>query len=312
MAEVLLDLIAQNWTGPVGAVKRGLKPGEAPDAAWTRSMPIAETIDKNRLSHNFGRQAARYDQYAVVQRRLARELVHTLQASGERYTRILEIGCGTGYLTSLLRQAFPQAHLTALDLAPAAIQTAQTRLAGVSGIEWLVADGEQEPPARYDLITSSSVFQWFGQPARACHRYYRALLPGGMLAFATLGPRTFGELAASFARAGELLPEIPVPIIPAQNFANRRDWQEYLQLAGFRGIAWREEIWQEIYPDLWAFLRAVRGMGATSTRPVFLSRRLLALMADHYQHSFSRAGGIQVSYEVMWLHGNKPLVKESW
>ena len=30
-------------------------------------------------------------------------------------------------------------------------------------IEWLAADGEQVVPGRFDLITASSVFQWFTQ-----------------------------------------------------------------------------------------------------------------------------------------------------
>ncbi len=274
---------------------------------WIRREVIPESVDKIRLGHNFGRQAARYDQFAVVQRRLAEELVDSLAKSGQPFDRILEIGCGTGYLTGLLRRAFPQARITALDLAPAALQAAQARLAGAGGIAWLVADGEQEVPGRYDLITSSSVFQWFSRPDLACRRYYQALTPGGVLAFATLGPLTFQELAQSFAQAGRFWPGLAVPDIPARHFASGQDWQEFLEKTGFEDISRRQEVWPEVYPDLWAFLRAVRGMGATSSRPQFLPRRLLATMADHYYGNFSQAGGIRVTYEVMWLQGRKPV-----
>jgi len=273
---------------------------------WCRhEMPPAK-VDKIRLQHNFGRQAARYDQFAVVQRRLAEILVESLLNSGQSFDRILEIGCGTGYLTGLLRRAFPQARLTALDLAPAAVQAAQARLADTGGIDWLIADGEQEVPGCFDLLTSSSVFQWFSQPAQACQRYFQALRPGGVLAFATLGPLTFQELAQSFVQAGKLWPELPVPDIPARHFADGQDWQEFMVQAGFQDIGRRQEVWPEVYADLWAFLRAVRGMGATSTRPQFLPRRLLAAMAAYYHDNFSRPGGIQVTYEVMWLQGRKP------
>ncbi|MGQ9921169.1 MAG: methyltransferase [Desulfobacca sp.] len=279
--------------------------------SWCRPEAIPAKVDKVRLQHNFGRQVARYDQYATVQRRLAADLVDDLCSTGEQFGRILEIGCGTGYLTSLLRRAFPQARLTALDLAPAAVHIAQARLAGASGIDWLVGDGEKEVPGRFDLITSSAVFQWFSQPAQACRRYYQALTPGGVLAFATLGPLTFQELAQSFLRAGELWPELARPEIPAQHFASGQDWQEFLTQAEFQDIRRRQEVWPEVYPDLWAFLRAVRGMGATSTRPQFLPRRLLAAMASHYYGNFSCSGGIRVTYEVMWLWGRKPAGGES-
>ena len=84
--------------------------------------------EKRRLGHNFGRQAAKYDRYAAVQRRLADELVRTLEQHPKNFDSILEIGCGTGYFTHLLRRAFPKARITALDLTPAILQAARTRL----------------------------------------------------------------------------------------------------------------------------------------------------------------------------------------
>jgi malonyl-CoA O-methyltransferase len=261
--------------------------------------------DKHRLGHNFGRQAAQYDRYALVQRRLAEQLVHSLEQQSGKFARILEIGCGTGYLTGLLHQAFPGAQITAMDLAPAALHNARTRLAGIDAIEWLVADGEQVVPGRFDLITASSVFQWFTQPRQACRLYWEHLNPGGLLAFTTLGPLTFRELAVSFAQAGERFPKLTLPVIPAQNFAQGQDWGVFLQQAGFADIAREEELWLEGYPDLWAFLRAVRGMGATSTRPAFIPRRLLAAAVDYYERCFRRNGTIQVTYEIISLRGIK-------
>ena len=261
--------------------------------------------DKHRLRHNFGRQAAQYDRYALVQRRLAEQLVQSLAQQPGKFARILEIGCGTGYLTELLRQAFPDALITAIDLAPAALQAARTRLVAAEGIEWLAADGEQVVPGQFDLITASSVFQWFTQARQACRLYWEHLNPGGLLAFTTLGPLTFQELAASFSHAGARFPELTLPLIPAQNFAPGQEWAGFMQQAGFANITLQEELWLEGYPDLWAFLRAVRGMGATSTRPVFLPRRLLTAVVSHYESCFRRNGTIQVSYEIISVKGVK-------
>lgn len=261
--------------------------------------------DKHRLGHNFGRQAARYDRYALVQRRLADQLIQTLEQHPGNFSRILEIGCGTGYLTGLLRQTFPEAHITAVDLAPANVHTARTRLAAAQGIRWLVADGEQLASGRYDLITASSVFQWFSQPRRACRLYWQHLQVGGLLAFTSLGPLTFRELATSFSRAGAQFPAMTPPEIPAQRFAASRDWRDFLQQAGFSHIACRDELWLEGYPDPWDFLRAVRGMGATTTRPAFLPRRLLTAVVEQYEQCFRRNGTIQVTYEVISVQGTK-------
>jgi malonyl-CoA O-methyltransferase len=267
-------------------------------------------LDKHRLGHNFGRQAAHYDRYALVQQRLAEELVESLAGRRQQFHRILEIGCGTGYLTGLLRQAYPQAHLTALDLAPAAVETARARLAG-QDIHWMVADGEQAVPGHFDLITASSVFQWFSQPRRACRLYGEHLQPGGLLAFTTLGPLTFRELAASFDLAGKLFPDSPLPAIPARNFVAGGQWGNFLEEAGFSLVRVAAELRPEGYPDMLAFLKAVRGMGATSTRPAFVPRKLLAAAMAHYDRRFRHNGTIEVTYEVIRVTGEKPLAGRS-
>jgi malonyl-CoA O-methyltransferase len=261
--------------------------------------------DKQRLGHNFGRQAGRYDRYAIVQRRLADQLIQTLMQQAENFDRILEIGCGTGYLTYLLRRSFPRAQITAVDLAPEVLQAAQARLGDAAGIDWLVTDGEHELPGTFDLITASSVFQWLSQPGRACRLYWEHLHPGGVLAFTSLGPQTFRELAASFAQAGARFPDLTAPVIPAQGFAGGAKWGDYLQQAGFSDIAWHDDLWLEHYADTWAFLRAVQGMGATSTSPIFLPRRLLTAAIKHYERTYRSNGAIQVTFEVIAARARK-------
>jgi malonyl-CoA O-methyltransferase len=261
--------------------------------------------DKQRLGHNFGRQAGRYDRYAIVQRRLADQLIQTLMQQAENFDRILEIGCGTGYLTYLLRRSFPRAQITAVDLAPEVLQAAQARLGDAAGIDWLVTDGEHELPGTFDLITASSVFQWLSQPGRACRLYSEHLHPGGVLAFTSLGPQTFRELADSFAQAGARFPDLTAPVIPAQGFAGGAKWGDYLQQAGFSDIAWHDDLWLEHYADTWAFLRAVQGMGATSTSPIFLPRRLLTAAIKHYERTYRSNGAIQVTFEVIAARARK-------
>lgn len=75
--------------------------------------------------------------------------------------RILDIGCGTGSGTVLVKQKFPDAEVIGLDLSPymlvVAEQKAQT--AGLS-IQWRHAPAEQTnfPASSFDLVTASLLF----------------------------------------------------------------------------------------------------------------------------------------------------------
>ena len=62
-------------------------------------------------------------------KKMAHSLLSILK---ERYSetasiRILELGCGTGYVTEQLSKLFPKAHITAVDFAESMIAIAQTR-----------------------------------------------------------------------------------------------------------------------------------------------------------------------------------------
>ncbi len=263
-------------------------------------------IDKRKLGRNFGRQARRYDHYARVQQAMAARLVERLRALKTDFRRILEVGCGTGYLTGLLCRAFPQARVTALDLSPALLAAARRRLGNAAPVQWLAADGEAFVPGNYDLITSNSVFQWFTRVPETCRNYREHLTPGGWLAFATLGPGTFRELTESMAAAQRLHPELTAPVIPASRFLGAADWQASLKGAGFAGVLVEDDLTVEGYPTLLDFLKAVRGMGATGTAPAYLSRKLLTALAAHYDAAFRTNGLIPVSYEVIFSQAQRP------
>lgn len=96
---------------------------------------------------------------------------------------ILEIGCGTGYLTKLLHDAYPQAKLTAVDIAPGMIEKAKQRL-NDAPITWLCADIEEaELHETYDLIISNATFQWLMTPKQTIAKLAKQRNERGQLLF---------------------------------------------------------------------------------------------------------------------------------
>ena len=260
---------------------------------------------KQGIRRNFARRAGSYDRHAGMQRLMAQSLVAAVGERLARARRILEIGCGTGYLTQLLRQANGEARLVALDLDAALVAAARRRLGPEAGVSWLVADGETPIRGEYDLIIANATFQWFTRPGETLAAYYRGLVPGGVLAFSTLGPRTFQELAGALAQAARSLELPAAPPIPAQGFGDREAWADRLARAGFRKTRLAREMVTTTFPSVPEFLKALQATGATNPRPGPFSPRLLTALIAAYQASYGRDGAIPVCYEMIWAVAQK-------
>jgi malonyl-CoA O-methyltransferase len=260
---------------------------------------------KHGIRRNFARRVKSYDRHACMQRLMAHGLLEVAQKMVVRSRRILEIGCGTGYLTQLLRQANQEARLVALDLDASLVDAARQRLGPAAGVEWLVADGESPLKGEYDLIIANASFQWFTKPAATMAAYYRSLAPGGTLSFSTLGPGTFRELAGALAQAAESLKLPNAPKIPAQDFSDRETWSERLHRAGFRQVQLAREMVTSTFPSVREFLRDLQATGATNPRPSPFSPRLLTAMIAAYQARYSKDDAIPASYEMIWVVAQK-------
>ncbi len=92
--------------------------------------------------------------------------------------RILDLGCGTGSTTLMLKRTFPHAHVVGVDLSPYMLVVAEDKAhkAGLN-IQWKHSSAEHTgfPDASFDLITIALVFHET-PPAiarkilRECHR----------------------------------------------------------------------------------------------------------------------------------------------
>jgi len=281
-------------SGPVAQASRLWKP-LAPFPQETSFMEI-----KQGIRRNFARRAASYDRYAGTQRLMAQRLMALMEEFVPRAARILEIGCGTGYLTWQLQQANPAARVVALDLDMALVDAARRRLGPDSGVAWLVADGETWARGCFDLIVANAVFQWLTRPGATLAVYFESLAPGGVLAFSTLGPRTFQELGASLRQAANGLNLTVVPEIPAQGFLAEEAWSRLLGQAGFAQLRLTRKLLTVNFPTVRDFLKALQATGATNPDPRPFSPRLLKSLIAAYEAGFAQNGSIPVTYEIIW------------
>jgi malonyl-CoA O-methyltransferase len=139
---------------------------------------------------------------------MAEELVTIIKQRKHCYDeniRILDIGCGTGYLTKQLADLFPSSKITAIDIAPGMIDIVKSEI-NRDNIDYICADIEEfEFTANYDLIISNATFQWLNHPEKTLKKLYKALNPNSVLCFSTFGEDTFRELYESFEISGKTL-----------------------------------------------------------------------------------------------------------
>lgn len=264
-----------------------------------------ETVIKQGIRRNFARRVGSYDRHACVQRHMAQGLLALLAERLPRAGRLLEIGCGTGHFTQLLKQSCNGASLVALDLDAALVAAAARRLGAAARVAWLVADGETLSRGHFDAIVANAAFQWLTRPADSLASYFRLLRPGGWLAFSSLGPGTFRELAASLEQAGAALGLAGRPALAAEGFADEPRWSGLLQEAGFGEIQLNRELVTTTYPSVPVFLKSLQATGATNPQPRPFSPRLLKALVRAYQEGYGCNGSIPVTYEIIWCVARK-------
>jgi trans-aconitate 2-methyltransferase len=107
----------------------------------------------------------------------------------ERPGHIVDLGCGTGNVTALLRRAWPEARVTGVDASAAMLDRAR---ASDPGVEWRQAEiARWTPAAPVDLLFSNAALHWLDGHASLFPRLLGLVAPGGVLAIQI--PRNFGE-----------------------------------------------------------------------------------------------------------------------
>ncbi len=175
----------------------------------------------SRVRRNFSRGASSYDAAASFQSSVAGSLAAMLSAElhgrhGEPL-KILELGCGTGLLSSRILKLLPSASLLASDLSPEMLEVCGAKLSNdikLGRLNLLPHDFEEPLPGGagpFDIAISSLAFQWSSDLKALSARIKACLKPGGSLFVSLPLDGSLAEIYAAFERCGERFPGLPLP-----------------------------------------------------------------------------------------------------
>lgn len=254
------------------------------------------------VAARFSAAAGSYDEQSGVQRAVAQRLMGLLRNPAE-VPQLLEVGCGTGVLTSLLARRFPKAEIHAVDVASAMIDRARERLGDTGRIHWHVADARTiEMDRAFPLIVSSSALHWMVPLEHIVVKLAALLEPDGCLAAALMLKGTLRELHAARLRVA---PGKSVRVhLPEAESVLAAVEQASLHVAQ----AEREELRVQ-YDSAADFIRSLHELGVTAQAPPghsLLSRAELdQLIADYNRDHAGSEGGVTATYQVLYIKAIK-------
>lgn len=302
------------------------------DNQLSHRLSAPHVIAKPRIEAEFGKNAGQYDALAKVQRTIADHLIDSMiiplkdKLKDSKKLRILDAGCGTGYLASrlqaslqpLLQQTSLQMHqgidigqleITAFDLSKEMLEVAMAKgcydrsLQGdiemLSMMRDSLVDPIVDPITPYDFVMSSLAVQW-------CHHFETALTALQSIAnvaqkyvgredeahqrpnvyITTLLKGTLQELEKAFERVDN-----ETHIL---RFETKSDVVSIVERLGGR-----IEVYEEImtFDSLRALFQSLKGIGATNVP----NRRKGLLGKNDYQkldEYFKSLGRYQLTYVV--------------
>ncbi len=206
-------------------------------------------LDKHKIAQRFARAGNSYTQQAVVQQQIAQHLAQLIvQYCPELWSRVFEIGCGSGYLTLQLLQQRSIPQLLLNDLYP----EVQQHFADLPQVQWYLGDIERiEWPKQIDAIVSASALQWMSDLDAVLQQCAQVLTSQGYLCFSSFGPDNLLEIKQL---TGQGL-----------HYFSVDELREKVERAGFEILHLEQGVENLYFPHPKAVLQHLKATGVTAT-----------------------------------------------
>ena len=202
--------------------------------------------------------------------------------------RILEIGCGTGFLTRKLAKKYSPDFFMINDLCiemEPYISDIQNKFVFIPGDAEKIVFSET-----YDLIASSSAIQWFTDLETFLRKIEKNLASGGVIAFSTFGINNLQEIKT------------------ITNCGLKYENVEYLNSLFsryFDSVEITEEIISLVFPSPRDVLRHLKSTGVNGIMQEHWNKSKLSRFEYDYRELYTTEKGVSLTYHPIYITGRK-------
>ncbi|MGL4741346.1 MAG: methyltransferase domain-containing protein [Sarcina sp.] len=241
---------------------------------------------KNDIEKKFSKGSKTYDENANVQKEMINTLINQLPR--KNFQKILEIGTGTGLLTTKLIELFPSANITTIDISSEMIIIAKNKVNNNPSITFIHADIEEFCPIEeFDLIISSATLQWISNLCDLLETLKNRLAVDGVLAFATFTDGTFKELDNSLNFA---FTKNNISVNQNRNYYSIESLKEIIH-STFKNFEFKQIShlsYIEYFKNALSFLKAIKAIGANSNiLSQYITPYVTKDLLDYYDKNYS-------------------------
>lgn len=254
-------------------------------------------IDTYRIQRDFGLAAHYYQDNASLQKRIALALARRISIADKATSlRILDAGCGTGFMQQSLAALYPhiEAEITQCDIAYGMCKYVCDMQEGIHGIVNASVSDLPFENQSFNVVFSSMVLQWVEELYQTFSEFYRVVDKKGEIYISFVLDNSLTELdkATSYVTGKQHV----------HQFVSIEEILSHLHRLGINDYHMHVDRYIEYYPSVLDIMRHLKRIGARykpNNTQLISNKNFIKEAEKIYKEYYYTKYGLPVTWNIM-------------